>query len=146
TMKEVAALAEATPNSRRAISGTTVRSRPTIAPTKPLMNTRSKNCPRLARKPRTGIRGPGSAAVASECPDGRRRIGASPSPEGGCHVTAPVGRPDALLLRRRRRQILQHEGNELIAVAVSQCIVEAALVDYCRAGCVANGAAVGGGR
>ena len=43
TMNETIAVFDARPNSRSPMSGTTVRSRPTMAPTKALISTRSEN-------------------------------------------------------------------------------------------------------
>src|SRR5215211_1424728 len=51
TMKESAIVREARPNSCSASSGTTVRSNPTIPPTKALIRTRSVNCCQFSRSP-----------------------------------------------------------------------------------------------
>src|SRR5262249_8548587 len=51
TMKETTIVVEATLNSSAPISGTTVRSSPTIPPTKALMSTRSENCCQFSRSP-----------------------------------------------------------------------------------------------
>ena len=51
TMNEVMAVFEVSPNSCSPRSGSTVRSSPTIAPTKALRRTRSENCGRFSRRP-----------------------------------------------------------------------------------------------
>src|SRR5678815_3034723 len=51
-MNESAALRDTIPKSRSAMSGRTVRSSPTIAPTNALTATNSQNCRQLARRPR----------------------------------------------------------------------------------------------
>ena len=51
TMKETTSVVEAMPNSSEPISGTTVRSMPTMPPTKALIRTSSANCRQLARSP-----------------------------------------------------------------------------------------------
>ena len=53
-MNESAALLEASPNSRSASRGRTVRSSPTVAPTKALTSTSSQNWRQLVRRPRPG--------------------------------------------------------------------------------------------
>src|SRR5512143_3022305 len=53
TRNDSAAICEANPKSAPAISGTMVRSRPTIAPTKALTTISSVNCCQLARSPKT---------------------------------------------------------------------------------------------
>src|SRR5947208_816545 len=51
TMKDVMAVFELRPNSCSPRSGSTVRSRPTMAPTKELRTTSSANCGRFSRSP-----------------------------------------------------------------------------------------------
>ena len=51
TMNDVIAVFELRPNSCSPRSGSTVRSRPTIAPTKAFRKTRSPNCGRFSRSP-----------------------------------------------------------------------------------------------
>src|SRR3989304_797532 len=51
TMNDTMAVSEVSPNSCSPMSGTTVRSSPTMAPTKALIRTRRENCPRFSRRP-----------------------------------------------------------------------------------------------
>ena len=50
-MNEKTTTSEPIPNSSVPMSGTTVRSRPTMPPTKALIRTRSENCARFSRRP-----------------------------------------------------------------------------------------------
>ncbi len=50
-MKENTTTSEPMPNSPVPMSGTTVRSRPTIPPTKALTKTKSENCCQFSRRP-----------------------------------------------------------------------------------------------
>ena len=50
-MNEKTTTSEPIPNSSVPMSGTTVRSRPTMPPTKALTRTRSENCARFSRRP-----------------------------------------------------------------------------------------------
>src|SRR5690348_10729731 len=61
-MKETTKVVEAILNSSEPISGTTVRSRPTMPPTNALIRTSRENCGQLARSPRL-TRGAPSAAL-----------------------------------------------------------------------------------
>src|SRR3990170_3628675 len=99
-MKERMTLLEARPNSCSPRRGTTVRSRPTMAPTKALTNTRSANFGRLARRPSTG-----ACAVAEGCK------------VGFVLGQTPVLAADLLHEVRRWRQVLGHELNELLTAA-----------------------------
>jgi hypothetical protein len=56
-MNEKTTISEPIPNSLVPISGTTVRSRPTMPPTKALMRTRSENCGRFSRSPSRRVSG-----------------------------------------------------------------------------------------
>ena len=67
-MKESAAVLEARPKSRSAMSGRTVRSRPTIAPTNAFTSTRSQNCRQFARRPNTGGSAPRAPGVERRRP------------------------------------------------------------------------------
>jgi hypothetical protein len=51
TMNEKMAVVRTSTNSSEPTSGTTVRSKPTIPPTKALTSTRRANCPRFSRRP-----------------------------------------------------------------------------------------------
>ena len=51
TMNEKMAVLRTSPNSWEPTSGTTVRSSPTIPPTKALTSTSKENCPRFSRNP-----------------------------------------------------------------------------------------------
>jgi hypothetical protein len=59
TMNEKMAVLSISPNSWAPMSGTTVRSRPTIPPTKALTSTRRANWPRFSRRPSRTEEGPG---------------------------------------------------------------------------------------
>src|SRR5512134_1550852 len=100
---------EARPNSASASSGTTVRSMPTIAPTKALMRTRSENCRQLAARP-SRMSADGAAISAGL--------------EGG-HV--PFGERagfvvfyDAVVIGRRGRDPGQERRDEIFDVGLEQ--------------------------
>src|SRR5262249_52597504 len=88
TMKETTNVVEAILNSSEPISGTTVRSRPTMPPTKALIRTSRENCGQLARRPRLTLGTPSAADIRGH--------------------EARIERPDLRCLRRSRRNVRQH--------------------------------------
>src|SRR6516165_4911019 len=103
-MNEVIATVEASWKVSLPINGTSVRSRPTMPPTNPLISTSSANCCQFSRSP-SAMRGFAVGAVVAASTTGRSfsRGGAMPAV------------PSSYLLRADRwgRDVLQHEIDEL---------------------------------
>src|SRR5262249_2023872 len=110
TMNEMIAAFETRPNSRSPISGTTVRSSPTIMPTKTLISTSRENCPAFSRRPSRIL--PTFSCAADGSPAVWRLFHTKiDCPNFGC-------------FRRRRRDVLQHVLYELVFVHDPECSVE----------------------
>src|SRR5262249_34805914 len=86
TMKETTNVVEAILNSSEPISGTTVRSRPTMPPTKALIRTRSENCGQLARRPRMTLGALAAAVIPRPC---GRNLAPGPATPAGEHAECP---------------------------------------------------------
>src|SRR6185312_2586451 len=101
TMKETTSVVEPILNSSAPISGTTVRSIPTIPPTKALIRSSSANCGQFSFKPSLTVGTACGADTASLMELGR----------GGRDTR--VGGSDLRGLRRRRRNLGHHEADKL---------------------------------
>src|SRR6266511_4564553 len=104
TMKESTALLLARPNSTCASRGSTVRSRPTIAPTNALTSTNSQNWRQLARRPSA------TAGAGSACRIGVEAtlIGSGVYWQGQTEIRCP----DLLGTLRARRNFVEHQPHE----------------------------------
>src|SRR5512134_188411 len=111
-MKESAALLLARSNSASPISGSTARSKPTIAPTKALTRTSSQNCRRFARRPRYTA---GAVAAAGADVVGMR---GSDSKAGG---KAQVGRANLVGPLRAWGNLPEHHFHERFLVGDREC-------------------------
>ena len=109
-------MVEAILNSSEPISGTTVRSSPTMPPTKALIRTSSENCCQFSRKPER------DAGVRSN-----RRIGAGAVHSAAAAITAGIDGADFRRLRGRRRNIGEHGAHELAFVVDPKRLVVALL-------------------
>src|SRR6266545_5145038 len=105
TINDVTAVLELSPNSCSPRSGSTVRSRPTIAPTKAFRKTRSENCGRFSRSPsRISLKyGPRSGGRRIH-PASATRSGTSSMPSLSRNAAGiprwSAGSPGAALFRR----------------------------------------------
>src|SRR5712691_12138882 len=107
TKKDRTTVLETSPKSARAMSGTTVRSSPTMAPTKALITTRRVNWRQLAPRPSRigGVVSGNGAAIGA-----RLQL-------GGITVRKRAGfvqGHDPLMVRRRRRDPGEHVAHELL--------------------------------
>src|SRR5207237_9345319 len=100
TMKERIALFDERPKSAAAQSGSTARSRPTIAPTNALTTTSSENCCQFRPKPNAGCIASGSTL------------------EVACSNCGSIG--------GRLRDVAKHRGDERIAVLDAERPIEGA--------------------
>src|SRR5262249_16900853 len=103
TMKETTNVVEAILNSSEPISGTTVRSRPTMPPTKALIRTSRENCGQLARRPRLTLGTPSAADIRGH--------------------EARIERPDLRCVRRSRRNVREHRPQKGWLVLYPKCLV-----------------------
>src|SRR5574341_513410 len=127
TMKETMPVLEVRPNSRSPMRGTTVRSRPTMAPTKALISTRSENWPRFSCRPNR-MSGPSVAICLPPLDTVLVRVKPIILPFGTLRQTMTllgqlgrvpspgVERSDLLCPGGRRRDILQHELHEGVPI------------------------------
>src|SRR6185437_15355855 len=101
TMKETTSVVEPILNSSAPISGTTVRSIPTIPPTNALIRSSNVNCGQFSFKPSLT----GGAVCGADM--------LSLMESGRCGSDTGIGCPDLGGLRRRRRNLRHHEANKL---------------------------------
>src|SRR6266508_2214047 len=135
-MKESAALLLARPNSTCASRGSTVRSRPTIAPTNALTSTNSQNWRQLARRPSA------TAGAGSGC-----RIGVEATLIGSGFYwqgQAEIRCSDLPGPLRARGNLLEHQPHERLLVHEREGAVEAALEADRAGGLAAQASAADG--
>src|SRR5437667_2698545 len=120
TMKDKTIVVEVMPNSSDPISGTTVRSIPTMPPTKALITMSSANCRQFSLSPSLTDEVACGADATSLTGSGRNRR------------QARVGGPDLRSFRRCRRNLGDHEAHKLGFVLDHERLVVLLLEADCR--------------
>src|SRR6185312_8228159 len=113
TMKDTTSVVDASLNSSAPISGTTVRSIPTMPPTKALMRTSSENCRQFSRRPSETVGGVACGSASGVLMS------------GGFGQCAGIRGPDARGLGRRRRNLRGHVADERVLALDSKRLVVA---------------------